>query len=204
MYDEEIEKAVLFYLIFEEKEAVLSDVDFLNPAHKKIITAINSLKIKKEEITILTVRNEIDENSSNVLEYLANLGNYISNTSFNTAYKLLKKYTKKRQIQELAKKTLMEVANEEDPDVFIEKQIASLQKIEYQTETDNNFVQQVADAVGEIEKNINVKKNYDLYTGIFDLDGLTDGLHNGELTIIGARPRRRKNNFLYANSRKNC
>ena len=189
MYDEEIEKAVLFYLIFGEKEAVLSDVDFLAPVHKKIITAINSLRIKKEEITILTVRNEIDENSSNVLEYLAGLGNYISNTSFNTAYKLLKKYTKKRQIQELSKKMLMEIPNEEDPDVFIEKQISELQKIEFQTETDNSFIQQVADTIGEIEKNINVKKNYDLYTGIFDLDDLTDGLHNGELTIVGARPR---------------
>jgi replicative DNA helicase len=189
MFDDEIEKAVLFYLIFDDKDADLTEADFLNPAHKKIINAINVLKMRKEERTILTVRNAIDENSSQALEYLANLGNYISNTSFETAYKLLKKYTKKRQVVDLARKILIEINENEDPDVFIETQISSLQKIEYQTETDNNFVQQVADTVGEIEKNINVKKNYDLYTGIYDLDDLTDGLHNGELTIIGARPR---------------
>lgn len=189
MYDDEIEKAVLFYLIFDDKDADLTEADFLNPAHKKIINAINILKVRKEERTILTVRNAIDENSNQALEYLANLGNYISNTSFETAYKLLKKYTKKRQVVDLARKILIEINEDEDPDVFIEKQMSQLQKIEYQTETDNNFIQQVADTVGEIEKNINVKKNYDLYTGIYDLDDLTDGLHNGELTIIGARPR---------------
>lgn len=189
MFDDEIEKAVLFYLIFDDKDANLTEEDFLNPAHKKIIKAINLLKIRKEERTILTVRNAIDENSTQALEYLANLGNYISNTSFETAYRLLKKYTKKRQVLDLAKKAMIEINDSEEPDVFIEKQISQLQKIEFQTETENNFVQQVADTVGEIEKNLNVKKNYDLYTGIYDLDDLTDGLHNGELTIIGARPR---------------
>ena len=199
MFDDEIEKAVLFYLIFDNKDANLTEEDFFNQAHKKIIKAINLLKLQKEEITILTVRNAIDENSNQVLEYLANLGNYISNTSFDTAYKILKKYTKKRQIAELCKNTMMKIPNEEEPDVFIEKQIAQLHKIEFQTETNNTFVQQVADVVEKIEKNINKKKNYDLYTGIYDLDDLTDGLHNGELTIIGARPRRWKNNLCYAN-----
>lgn len=191
MFDDEIEKAVLFYLIFDSRDANLTEEDFLNPAHKKIIKAINLLKIQKEERTILTVRNAIDEQSNQVLEYLANLGNYIANTSFETAYKLLKKYTKKRQVVDLAKKTLVDINNIDDPDVFIEKNISCLQKIEFQTETDNNFVQQVADVVEKIEKNINIKKNYDLYTGIYDLDELTDGLHNGELTIVGARPRSR-------------
>lgn len=200
MYDEEIERAVLFYLIFGEQEAVLSAEDFLIPTHKKIIEAINILKARKEEITILTVRNAADENSQDLLLYLAKLGDYISHTSFNTAYKLLKRYTKKRQILELCKNTIIQIEQQEDPDVFIEKKIAELQNIEFQTQEDNSFVQQVADAVGEIEKNLNVKKNYDLYTGIFDLDGLTDGLHNGELTIIGARPRRWQNNILVTNS----
>lgn len=199
MFDDEIEKAVLFYLIFDNKDANLTEEDFSNQAHKKIIKAINLLKSQKEEITILTVRNAIDENSNQVLEYLANLGNYISNTSFDTAYKILKKYTKKRQIAELCKNTMMKISNEEEPDVFIEKQIAQLHKIEFQTETSNTFVQQVADVVEKIEKNINKKKNYDLYTGIYDLDDMTDGLHNGELTIIGARPRSWKNNFCHAN-----
>lgn len=200
MYDEEIEKAVLWYLIFDNKDANLTELDFLHPSHKKIINAINLLKIQKQELGILTVRNAIDENSTQVLEYLANLGNFISTISFETAYKLLKKYTKKRQVLDLSKNIAMKINDEEDPDVFIEKQISELQKIEFQTETDNSFVQQVADTIGEIEKNLNSKKNYDLYTGIYSLDDLTDGLHNGELTIVGARPRCWENYIFFTNS----
>ena len=56
MFDDEIDKAVLFYLIFDNKDANLTEEDFSNQAHKKIIKAINLLKSQKEEITILTVR----------------------------------------------------------------------------------------------------------------------------------------------------
>ena len=46
--------------------------------------------------------------------------------------------------------------------------------------------------IQQIEKTIRKLKNkndYSLYTGISDLDDKILGLHNGELTIIGARPR---------------
>ena len=108
MYDEEIEKAVLFYTIFQNQSSNIAEEDFITPIHQKIIKAINELKARKEEISILTVRNKIDVDSNDVLEYIANLGDYISNTSFNTAYKILKKYTKKRQIFNLAKKIQIE------------------------------------------------------------------------------------------------
>lgn len=188
MYDEEIEKAVLFYIIFENQQSNITEEDFIIPTHQKIIKAINELKVEKEEITILTVNNKIVDNSSQTLEYIANLGNYISNMSFNTAYQLLKKYTKKRQIFNLAKQIQMEVREQEEIDVYAEKTIAKLQKIEFQTEKDNNFVEQISSTLELIEKNLNKKEDHSLYTGFFDLDAITDGLHNGELTVIGARP----------------
>lgn len=188
MYDEEIEKAVLFYTIFESQQSNITEEDFIIPTHQKIIKAINELKVEKEEITILTVNNKIVDNSSQTLEYIANLGNYISNMSFNTAYQLLKKYTKKRQIFNLAKQIQMEVREQEEIDVYAEKTIAKLQKIEFQTEKENNFVEQISSTLELIEKNLNKKEDYSLYTGFFDLDAITDGLHNGELTVVGARP----------------
>lgn len=188
MYDEEIEKAVLFYTIFENQSSNIAEEDFIIPIHQKIIKAVNELKIEKEEITILTVNNKIVDNSAQTLEYIANLGNYISNMSFNTAYQLLKKYTKKRQIFNLAKQIQMEVRDEEEIDVYAEKTISKIQKIEFQTEKENNFTEQISTVLELIEKNLNKKEDHSLYTGFFDLDAITDGLHNGELTVIGARP----------------
>ena len=53
---------------------------------------------------------------------------------------------------------------------------------------ENNFVEQISSTLELIEKNLNKKEDYSLYTGFFDLDAITDGLHNGELTVVGARP----------------
>lgn len=188
MYDEEIEKAILFYMIFQGEQFELTEKDFINTTNQKIIKAINELKLQKEEVSMLTVKNKIDEKSNEILSYLAFIGDYVSRTSPQTAYKILKEYTKKREIFNLAKQMQMEVRNIEDSDIFIEKAISELQKIEFQTEKDESFAEQVAKTAEMIETSIRKKKSYDYYTGFFDLDALTDGLHQGELTVIGARP----------------
>ena len=76
--------------------------------------------------------------------------------------------------------------------------------ISKENEKQETFLQQITETAEEIEKNYNKRNDYSLYTGIYDLDALTCGLHNKELTIIGARPRSRKNNINFTNSRKYC
>lgn len=201
MFDEEIEKAVLYYMIFEREQFDLTEKDFINETNKRIIKAINDLKAKNNEISLLTIQNQIDNRNKNILAYMTDLGQYIHKTSSQTAYEILKKYTKQREVFELGKNIQLEIRDEENIDIYIEKIISELQKIEFQTEKEENFVQLVSKTASLIEKNINKKKDYDFYTGFFDLDALTDGLHGGELTIIGARPRSRKNNIFFADSR---
>lgn len=188
MNDEEIEKAVLFYIIFKNELFDLSEKDFTNQCNKKIINAINELKAKQEKISMLTIQSKIDSDSSKVLKYLSELGNYIYKTDAQTAYEILKDKTKKRELLELAKNIQKEIEQIEDVDVYLEKSISEIQKIEFQTEKEEKFIEEVAKTATKIEQNINKKQDYSYYTGFFDLDDLTDGLHKGELTIVGARP----------------
>ena len=186
MSDTELEKALLYYMIFENKEFDISENDFLDYKNKLIAKAILELKAHKEKVTILSINEKIKK--ENMLNYISDLGKYIHQENAENVYYKLKDYSKKRAIFDLIKETQMQIQNQENIDVFIESLISKMQKIEFQAQKDTSFVKQVVDTVDEIEKNINKKEDLSLYTGFFDLDDLTDGLHNGELTIIGARP----------------
>lgn len=188
MVDEEIEKAILYHIIFEKEEFDLSEKDFAYATNRKIIKAINELKAKKEEISMITIRDKIDKNSVKLLEYISNLGNYIYGNLPETSYRILKNNSKKREMNRMAIEIQKQIENVEDIDTYIEKIIKYLQKVEMQTEKEESFVELVAKTADLIEKSIEKKEDYSLYTGFFDLDNITDGLHRGELTIIGARP----------------
>lgn len=195
MIDIDVEKTILYYIIIEKEEFILSEKDFTDKINQKIIKAINELKAQKSEISMLSIKNKIDSKSQDLLKYMSELGEYAYKTTAEAVYSMLKENTKKRQIMSLAKSLKEEIKEIEDVDIYIEKIIAKLQKIEFQTEKEESFVSLVAKTANLIEKNINKKKNYDYYTGFFDLDALTDGLHEGELTIIGARPGMGKTTF---------
>ena len=194
MYNEEVEKAMLYFMIFEKAEFELSENDFINTINKKIINAINKLKISKQKISILSISEQIKD-EKNILEYLSNLDTYTIGSTAENIYEKLKELTKKRETFLLAKEITKEAKETENIDLLIEKAISKLQKIEMQTEKQENFVNLIARTTDLIEKNINKKDDLSYYTGFFDLDTLTDGLHEGELTIIGARPATGKTTF---------
>ena len=194
MQDEEIEKAMLYYLIFENYECELIDADFTTRLNKKIFKAIQSLKRAKEEITMLTVKNKLTD-EKNILSYLATLSENIYSTTAESVYKKLIQLTKKRQMQTLLNESVTKIKDAENIDIDIEKVIKELNKIEDREVKEESLKEQIINTLDMIEKNMKNKNDYSLYTGMLDLDQLTCGLHNEELTIIGARPGMGKTTF---------
>ena len=188
MYDEEIEKAVLFYMIIKKEELDVEEEDFINQKNRAIAKAIIKLRKAKEEISILSVKSKIEGNQREILEYISNLGKNIYGITVDSCYNKLKELSKKRKVYELAQKILGEIAEIENIDIYIQDCIDMLNNIEKINAKEKTFKEQVAETASEIERNYLNRNDYSLYTGIFDLDKLTCGLHNQELTIIGARP----------------
>ena len=194
MYNEELEKAMLYFIIFEKAEFELTENDFISLINKKIIRAINKLKLSKQEVSMLSVSEQIKD-EKNILEYLSELNTYTIGSTAENIYEKIKELTKKRDTFLLTKEIMKDTKETENIDLLIEKAISKLQKIEMQTEKQENFVNLIARTTDLIEQNIKKKDDLSYYTGFFELDALTDGLHKGELTIIGARPATGKTTF---------
>jgi replicative DNA helicase len=188
MSDEELEKAMLYYLIYEQEDYVLDETDFAFERNKRIIKAINELKAEKKEISIISLQSKISANNKQVIEYLANLNEYVYATTADYIYNQIIELSKKRKLMELLQKSITEIMEAENIDIFMQDKIKQINKIAEINEKEQTFVEQVVETSTEIEKNTLQKPDYTLYTGITDLDKMICGLHKQELTIIGARP----------------
>lgn len=188
MSDEELEKAMLYYLIYEQEDYVLDETDFAFERNKRIIKAINELKAEKKEISIISLQSRISANNKQVIEYLTSLSEYVYATTADYIYNQIIELSKKRKLMELLQKSITEIMEAENIDIFMQDKIKQINKIAEINEKEQTFVEQVVETSTEIEKNTLQKPDYTLYTGITDLDKMICGLHKQELTIIGARP----------------
>lgn len=206
MYDEEIEKTVLYYLIFENEPIDVDEEDFFLQKNKQVIKAILNLKSKKEEINILSIKNNMEGKNTEILKYISIIAESKFGSSIDYAYKELKRLSKKRKIIRLSNEIKENAENEPEIEVYIEKIVKQLNEINQAGQKEKSFLEMVVETSETIEKKRlqGAKYDYKYFTGIFDLDKVTNGLHEEELTIIGARPRCWKNNICITNSRKNC
>lgn len=188
MSDEELEKAMLYYLIYEQEDYVLDETDFAFERNKRIIKAINELKAEKKEISIISLQSRISANNKQVIEYLTSLSEYVYATTADYIYNQVIELSKKRKLMELLQKSITELMEVENIDIFMQDKIKQINKIAEINEKEQTFVEQVVETSTEIEKNTLQKPDYTLYTGITDLDKMICGLHKQELTIISARP----------------
>lgn len=192
MYDEELEKILIYYLIFEHEELNLEADDFINAKNKQIFIAITNLKAKKKEINLDSICKEIKGNELNkeILIYISNMQDefYKYNCSLEYAYQKVKELSKKRKLYSLVKKAEEETKDTQEIDIYIEKMIKELNQINSIAQEDKTFLDMVVDTTNIIEQKMKNEYDYKLYTGFMDLDKVTNGLHEEELTVIGARP----------------
>lgn len=198
MYDDEIEKAMLSHILYNEYECDLTENDFINAKNKLIINAINELKKKKEKISMMSVKQKINGDGSRILTYLTNLPEYAIGTDADDLYNKIVQLSQKRAMLDMLQKNILNIKNEEAEEIAkdITKEVAAIMQRNQREET---FMDQLVKTQQDIENRYQKRNDYSLYTGITDLDRKMLGLHNGELTIIGARPRSRKNNICIAN-----
>jgi replicative DNA helicase len=200
MWNEELEKAALYYIIFQEENFELDEYDFINEKHKKIIKAINELKAEGKKVSIMSVQSKINAKSSDVLSYLSTLGDYVRTSNPDDIYNDLIELSKKRKLFDLLKEKVNEIENAENIDILSEQIIKDINIIQQVNEKEKTFLEQVVKTSEMLEQAKLKGVDYSLYTGLRDLDDKMCGLHNQELTIIGARPRRWKNNPCITNS----
>lgn len=188
MWDEELEKTMLYYLIIEHEDYILDENDFVSERNQKIIKAINELKAEKKEISILSIKSKIKANQKQVLEYLSSLVDYVRLTSADSVYNDLIELSKKRKLFKLLQEKTMEISDCENIDILAQDIIKQINEVEQVNEKEKTFLQQVVDVTSKMEEDSKKGMDYSLYTGLQDLDNKTCGLHKQELTIIGARP----------------
>ena len=109
MYDEELEKIMLFHIIFNNYVCDLTEKDFVDSKNVIIIKAINKLKKEKQDINLINIQEKIQRNNSKVLEYLAKLGDYGIGTEADTIYNKIIQLSQKRAIYNLLKENIITV-----------------------------------------------------------------------------------------------
>lgn len=188
MWDEELEKVMLYYLIIEHEDYLLDENDFVSERNQKVIKAINELKAEKKEVSILSIKSKIKANQKQVLEYLSSLADYVRLTSADSVYNDLMELSKKRKLFKLLQEKTMDIADAESIDALAQNIVKQINSIEQINEKEKTFLEQVVNTATKMEEDSKSGTDYSLYTGITDLDNKTCGLHRQELTIIGARP----------------
>ena len=102
LYDAEVEKAVLYAIIFEEAELNIQEKDFVDIKNKEIAKAILNLRKRKETVSLLAVQEVVNGDKSKILNYISHLGDNVFGITGEQSFKKLKEYTKKRELKQEA------------------------------------------------------------------------------------------------------
>ncbi len=202
-FSEEAEVAILGGLMLEPDawdrvaDIVRAD-DFYHAGHKRIFSAIETLKKTNLPTDIITVTNALEKESAlpsvGGKSFLIELVNKTHTTAHLEAYaKIVHDKSRLRQIIKTCGEITEKAFSQDFPDVstFFDQAEAAIYKVSEEQNTSNlvSAAQIVKDSIKRIEDLYNRKPGVTgVATGFLDLDKLTGGLQPGEMIILAARP----------------
>ena len=200
--NQDIEKSVLGCLLAGKLDYIIKlfEIDFMSELNRQIYKIIRKLYDNKSVVDEFTVSDALKIDNSFVI--IAGLSSYVSSPENMEYYiGILRTYTMRREAIKAAAK-IKELAESERYESAIELKSDAMQLLDIpvysNVKTDNSLGSIVIKAMNDIEKKYNEKKEDKLFTGFYDLDKITAGLHSEELTIIAARPGVGKEQPLYS------
>lgn len=173
----------------------LSEDMFISKKAKRIFSVIKGLYINKKQINLISVNNCLTtgvKKEVDTLQYLVKITDDIVTTSdIENNIEKLKDINLRNRIKEIIIKATNDLKDVNIDTLVIKKEL--LRNVESIKDTRNvkvadNVQDSFIKTLDAIEQKYQKGEDYSLYTGFFELDKLTDGLHENELTAIGARP----------------
>lgn len=200
LHSEEAEVNVIAsILVIQDNSKYINSLetqDFYSKTNKAIFSLMKELNDKDETVDLLTVKElgvtkkfngikllETMTDMTDKLVYAGNIDKYI---------KILKNLSVKRKIFSTAKKVCEEISEVDPNKDEIEVKNEVVQKFLNIKTNKKNSNAEMKDVMIETLKDIDDKyqkrDDYSLRTGYLDLDKIIEGLHEQELTLLGARP----------------
>ena len=199
----EAEQAVIGSLlisneIFDDISTILSEVNFYDPLHQKIYSAINNLIYKGMLANPITLKNyfENENDDLNVPEYLIKITKFATSSRQSIEYsKIIYDMYVRRELIKISE-NIIDNAKVTDLNVSGQSIIENSEKILYDLAEKGSFSSSLIkfdDAVRQtIEMASSAYKNEEgivgVPTGLKDLDDRLGGLHKSDLVIIAGRP----------------
>jgi replicative DNA helicase len=216
LYSEGVEQNILgCMLVFKECNRYIKNIeveDFYIEINKTVFRLIKELKQEEKNIEILSVKEFAKSkklNEQEIFNYLIKITSNIITTSTIEHYiKILKNYSVRRNIVNKSRElidSMYKISSEEEAEEIKKNAIETITDIKTSNINikENNMKTVMLEAIEDIENKYRNRDDNRYKTGFFELDKVTDGLHEQEFTIIAARPRSRKNIFSIKYSRKN-
>lgn len=201
LYSEDVEKNILgCMLVFDENHRYikkLEEEDFVIGIHRTIFKLIQELNKEEKPIEILSVKEKAKNNNLNekeIFNYLINItSNLITSSTFEFYLKKLKNYSVRRKIIKKSRElmqSMYEFNSEENAEEIKKNAINTITDIKIDDiDTSSDDMNEVmTESFKDIENKYANRNDNKYKTGFFELDKVTDGLHEQEFTIIAARP----------------